>query len=463
MTAMISNEPLSTIFGLALALGSVPVILPLTMLGGLRRKLGHVTVMVGLAVLSIATYGLAAWDATRSLWSLPLPMLALAGAYGLSEAISRVARSLAGEALKTPAAVARPIKRASMGSWFIRIAIALAMIVDIAVMYGTGGASITLQLAFAAALAACVLAGLRGRTKYVELSAVQHQEELMRFVTWSLNTQTDIVIHVPDGSAATLALLKLLLKDLAGRGLKAGLLCRGRKTFAAVSAIWRNAWLVRTSRDLDDFAVPPIKRCLHLPVGTTAAHMVSLHQLRQIMVDIGGKAVLGDTLPKQMRMYDEIWMRGAPSAALVAEAAEYGITITRLDPQPVFLTRVPKAEKRTFGLILPADGDVDQDLAYFETVVPAIEAAARAAGAAGIRLVLACMGRANGQNADAIRKALEVIFGQDNIIQADTVISVLNWAPEIFEGPWMTAYAAQAEHRRIIRLDAAGLPYGAVA
>lgn len=465
MTSMTANELVSTIVGLALALGSVPVILPLTALGGLRRKLGHVTVMAVVAVLSIVTYALAAWDATRSLWSLPLPLLALAGAYGLSEATSRASRSLAGEAIKPPAAVARQIKRSSMGSWFIRIVIALGMIVDIAVVYSTGAASITLQLLFAAALAACAVAGLAGKREYPELSEFQHQEEIARFLSWVHEKSATTIIHVPDGKSTTLSQLAALLKELSDRKIEAAIVCRGKKTFSAVSAKWpTKSWLVRTSHDLDDYAVAPIARCLHMPVGTTAGHMVSLRKLKQVIViDVVCSAVIGQSVPKEMRMYDEIWMRGEPPAQLIADAAEYGITVSSMDPVMPFLNRVPSGDRITCALIIPKAQGTGDDLTYFETAVPALNVVAAHAGTGGARFVVSFMDGDMSQGARVITRTLEALFDRASIVRANGLIDALNCAPIIVEGPWMQTQAAQAACRHIIALDAPSLPKGVAA
>lgn len=416
--------------------------------------------MAVIAALSGVSYGVAAWTATGSLWSLPLPMLALAGAYGASEVASRVAKSVRGESPKMPPTVASQIKRNAKLSWSIRIAIALAMILDIAVMARSAGTSLTLQLFFAAALVVCAVQARATLRQRVSLSDLQHQQEIVRFLSWVHQKSVTTVIHVPDGSASTLSNLAALIKELRERKIEAAILCRGKKAFSTVSAKWPNTWLVRASHDLDDYAVAPIERCLHMPVGTTAGHMVSLRKLKQIIIDVAGNTIRGDSVPKEMRMYDEIWMRGAPTSALIADAAEYGITVSSMDPVIPFLNRVPSGDRITCALIIPEAQGTGNDLAYFETAVSALNVVSAHAGERGARFVVSFMDGDTSQGATVITRTLKTLFDSACIVHATGVIDALNCAPIIVEGPWMQTQEAQAACRHIIALDIPSLPTG---
>lgn len=438
-------------------------LLPAAPIGKLRqklriRKLTDWQLMAAVTGLSAMSYGAASAISGGSPLMLALPAAALTALYASSILVKRRADWLRSEAARPYAPLEANSRLSQRSIWGLRILVSAAMAADVILMTFNGVSS---PLALGAYLAAPLVGGLiaaRFWKKSHAISDMMHQSELERFFGWADRAGVTAIVHLPDASKETLAQLDMLMAKLQAENIKAGIICRGRKTFGAVLKTYPTSWLVRTTHDLDHFAAAPIKQCFHLPVGTSAGHIVSLRKVRQILVDVNGKTIKGDSVPKELRMYDELWSYKAVSDALIQDAKDYGVEVldharkaAAPDLQVVVLPRVPKGSMSRLGVIIPQDDGTGSDLAYFGDVARALELEARDCDAP--RFAICFEGGSKTPAAQEMLKSLKAAFGDEAIENMASPEATLNACADMVEGPWCRSYPEAAMGRQIVSCE----------
>ncbi len=379
-------------------------------------------VLTGLGVLPLLLDGRAGLAS--------LAMAGLLACYGFGEAVARLTAHLRGEARSLPAPVARALARRQRAVWLCRSAVALlvaAMTLQLS-RGGDPGAVPALAILLLTAAAGVVTGvALRGRQEWSDRI---HLAELERYFAWADRSKSTDILHVPNASVDTIKALDRVLKELASAGIRPGLICRGRGIFAAVRRKHVNTWLVRSTHDLDDFAAAPIRRCFHMRRGTNGSHIVALRKLRQVSVDYAGTLSDVEELPKDLRMFDEIWIRGRIAPLLRTEAAAYGITLQGLGPAPPpMMPAVPQGRIPCFALIVPAAPDKTADLGALAPAMGLVSTISRRFPQ-GYRLVLGFESAPD----PAVTSWLSTVLGAD-LHPVATAHDAINSAPALIWTP----------------------------
>jgi len=434
-------------------------VLPLGMLARSRKTLGlsAMALKIFLVGISSLAFCLAAIGFGGNAWSSLLIAtwlgLNLAGALAGSHFLSAFGKHLVQESGSgLPGEVNRSFKARARLVWQLRIAGILAALTDLIVLLRSGSHSPLALAMFAVPVFGIGLICKEVWERKASLSERIHAHELDRFTAWVDRNDVINAVHVPDARAETMAKLAKLMAWMKANDMKAALVCRGRKTFSAVHEKWSHSWLVRSTHDLDHYAIAPISRCFHLPVGTNGSHIVSLRKVTQVLVDLDGEIDGDRDLRKEMRMFDEIWTAGKVSTEILENAAGYGITVKAIGESgsdPVILPSLPAGPVNIYGIVFPDPSDEDEITSYFTDIIPMIDRLSDTE----IRLLIAFEGGKPGRVGTVIATALREAFGSSSVDIAVNPIDLINRAPNLIDGPWVGSLDMARIRRNILSID----------
>lgn len=376
---------------------------------------------------------------------------ALAVCLGASDVVTRLKKHLREEAKALPAGVARIIRALQRSIWLCRVTLVFAGLAFLAVPSRGMATTLAEMAAMLAIAGAAALIALWGFGVRQALSDRIHGAEINRLLAWADKEGARDLIHVPDGDPVTLTKIDALVRQLGKQGIKAALVCRGRKAYGKLRGKTGCSILVRTAKDLDDLLTPPFLRCLHLDVGTNSTHMVGLRTLQHVMVDREGRLNGAQAVPKDMRMFDEIRLQEDWTAALSGDAGRYGIALSRITPEmaPPVLPALPIGGVACAGLIIPTPSSGENDLSSLAAAFDVAAALRRKCGS--LHLVVALeQGTADGRR--LLERTLRPSLGAELTI-LDTPIDVLNAAPVLIWTPVLDHLLPSFAKRAILRAE----------
>lgn len=351
--------------------------------------------------------------------------------YAASDSIARIGSYLRGEAKTFPASVTRILSGRQRSVWLCRVALAL---VSVAVLLVPAMNPILAATPVIAITATAIFLAYRTFGKRQALSDRIHDAEINRLLAWAHKEGVRDLIHVPDGEVATIKKIEALLLLMKKKGVKVGLICRGRKAYAKIRGKNSTSWLVRTAQDLDDFAMLPFLRCIHLDIGTNSTHLIGLRKLRQLLVDPAGRLNDAQQVPKECRMFDEIWLVNDPSDQFAENAQGYGITLENIMPKktaPV-LPSLPFGKRACAGIIVPATSSGEDDMSSLASAFEVATAFRKRCGNDSLLIIGFESGSATASK--MMSEWLSVSFGKSVKIMTSTT-TVLNTAPYLIWTP----------------------------
>lgn len=360
----------------------------------------------------------------------------LVATLGAGEAVTRIHAHLRGEVKTVPASVSKPLALRQRALWIARVTISLlagACLLGLAL--GRDVSALALGPAILIALASAYV-GRDSARRMTEWSDRIHGAELDRLFAWADKNGVTSIVHVPDGEPATVKAIEALIKELAAEGVKAALICRGRTAYAKMRVKNEGAWLVRAIPDLDDYAVPPFLRCFHVNRGSNGCHIISLLNMRHILVDLNGVLSGLGALPKTFRMFDEIRTGACIAPELHDDAGRYGITLQRrasVKP-PLIMPSVPRGPTPCFGLVVPSDATGQIDLGSLNEAFEIVSAIVKACGS-DFRLILgfeaasaAVMKSVTGWLMPSLGSVMQPVQSSSDVLNST---SALIWTPAI--------------------------------
>ena len=351
--------------------------------------------------------------------------------YAASDSITRIGSYLRGEAKTFPASVTRILSGRQRSVWLCRVALAL---VGVAVLLVPEANPILALIPMIAVTATAIFLASRTFRKRQVLSDRIHDAEINRLLAWAHKEGVRDLIHVPDGDVATIKKVEALLVLMKKKGVKAALICRGRKAYAKIRGKNATSWLVRTAQDLDDFAMLPFLRCIHLDIGTNSTHLIGLRKLRQVLVDPAGRLNDVHLVPKEYRMFDEIWLLKNPSEAFAENAQGYGITLENILPKKMapILPSLPFGKRQCAGIIVPATRSGEDDMSSLASAFEIATAFRKRCGDESLLIIGFESGSATASK--MMSEWLSVSFGKSVRIVTSTT-TVLNTAPYLIWTP----------------------------